>query len=185
MRGDWPGLRRRKARSQTGKRVPFVITDPCRGRFYIGPACGGAGFCGRGMPLPYEPRQTPGQTGWPPTLRRCNSCRGRCLHRPGNLAAAQGPAGGINPAPTDDGTVPGQTGNYNPAALQTRVGDDARIVPGTPRRRERPGRDLRPKSLRCAAVGLRNAPAGAVNPAPTNQFYVLGQPEWPPPPGRP
>ena len=31
-----------------------------------------------------------------------------------------------------------------------------------------PGRDLRPKSRRCAAVGLRNAPAGAVNPAPTN-----------------
>ena len=29
------------------------------------------------------------------------------------------------------------------------------------------GRDLRPKSRRCAAVGLRNAPAGAVNPAPT------------------
>ena len=32
------------------------------------------------------------------------------------------------------------------------------------------GRDLRPKSRRCAAVGLRNAPAGAVNPAPTNNF---------------
>ena len=91
MRGDWPGLRRRKARNQTGKRVPFVITDPCRGRFYIGPACGGA--------------DTPG---------------------------------GINPAPTDDGTVPGQTGNYNPAALQTRVGDDACIVPGTSRRHRAP-----------------------------------------------
>ena len=35
------------------------------------------------------------------------------------------------------------------------------------------GRDLRPKSRCCAAVGLRNAPAGAVNPAPTNKFYVL------------
>ena len=44
-----------------------------------------------------------------------------------------------------------------------------------------PGRDLRPKSRRCAAVGLRNAPAGAVNPAPTNKFYVLDQPGWPPP----
>ena len=38
------------------------------------------------------------------------------------------------------------------------------------------GRDLRPKSRRCAAVGLRNAPAGGINPAPTNKFYVLGQP---------
>ena len=54
MRGDWPGLRRRKARSQTGNRVPFVITDPCRGRFYIGPACGGAGFPGRDKSRPYE-----------------------------------------------------------------------------------------------------------------------------------
>src|SRR5699024_7126984 len=47
------------------------------------------------------------------------------------------------------------------------------IGPGVPRRREHPGRDLRPKSRRCAAVGLRNAPAGAVNPAHTNKFYVL------------
>ena len=43
------------------------------------------------------------------------------------------------------------------------------------------GRDLRPKSRRCAAVGLRNAPAGAVNLAPTNKFYVLGQPGRPRP----
>ena len=48
-----------------------------------------------------------------------------------------------------------------------------------------PGRDLRPKSRRCAAVDLRNAPAGAVNPAPTNKFYVLNQLGRPPPPGRP
>ena len=39
------------------------------------------------------------------------------------------------------------------------------------------GRDLRPKSRRCAAVGLRNAPAGAVNPAPTDKFCVSGQPD--------
>ena len=45
----------------------------------------------------------------------------------------------------------------------------------TPRRRKRPGRDLRPKSRRCAAVGLRNAPAGAVNPAPTNKFCASGR----------
>ena len=76
--------------------------------------------------------------------------------------------------PYEPRQTPGQTGNYNPAALQTRVGDDACIVPGTPRRRRVPRRDLRPKSLRCAAVGLRNAPAGAVNPAPTNQFLCFG-----------
>ena len=38
------------------------------------------------------------------------------------------------------------------------------------------GRELRPKSRRCAAVGLRNAPAGEVNPASTNKLYVSGHP---------
>ena len=52
---------------------------------------------------------------------------------------------------------------------------------GTLRRRKARGRDLRPKSRRCAAVGLRNAPAGGINPAPTNKFCALGQPgrPWP------
>ena len=40
------------------------------------------------------------------------------------------------------------------------------------------GRDLRPKSRRCAAVGLRNAPAGAVNPAPTDKFLCFGPTGW-------
>ena len=35
-----------------------------------------------------------------------NLCRGRCSHRPGNPAAAQGSAGGINPAPTVHGQRP-------------------------------------------------------------------------------
>ena len=39
------------------------------------------------------------------------------------------------------------------------------------------GRDLRPKSRRCAAVGLRNAPAGAVNPSPTDRNKRRGQTE--------
>ena len=92
-------------------------------------------------------------------------------------------------APTDDGECGGQPGKCggqpgkcggqpgkrDPAAPQTPVGDDACIVPHTPRHRKHPGRDLRPKSRRCAAVGLRNAPAGAVNPAPTNKFCASGQ----------
>ena len=125
MRGDWPGLRRRKARGQTGKRVPFVITDPCRGRFYIGPACGGAGFPGRDKSRPYDRRHGARPNGKPQPCGIANPCRGRCSHRPGNLAAARGSAGGINPAPTDDGTAHGQTGNHNPAALQTYVGADS------------------------------------------------------------
>ena len=65
------------------------------------------------------------------------------------------------------------------AIFQISLGDDARIVPGTRGGVRFHGRDLRPKSRRCAAVGLRNAPAGAVNPAPTNKFYVLAHPGRP------
>ena len=39
-------------------------------------------------------------------------------------------------APTDDGEYRGQPGNRDPAASQTSVGDDACIVPGTPRWRK-------------------------------------------------
>ena len=37
-----------------------------------------------------------------------NLCRGRCLHRPGDPAAARTSAGGINPAPTNKFYVSGQ-----------------------------------------------------------------------------
>ena len=84
-------------------------------------------------------------------------------------------AAGVNARPTKPENCRGQPGNCGPALQQTPVGDDACIVPHTPRHRKRPGRDLRPKSRRCAAVGLRNAPAGAVNPAPTNKFCASGQ----------
>ena len=97
--------------------------------------------------------------------------------------SAREPRGGAN-APGGYGIrpygrrrAPGRPGSDIPALQQTSVGDDACIVPRTSRRRKHPGRDLRPKSRRCAAVGLRNAPAGAVNPAPTNKFCVSGQPD--------
>ena len=88
--------------------------------------------------------------------------------------SARGPCGGagsrgrINPAPTNKFYVLGQPGRPRPRVIATSVEDDACIVPGTSRCRGAPGRDLRPKSRRCAAVGLRNAPAGGINPAPTN-----------------
>ena len=52
--------------------------------------CVAARSRGRVMTLPYEPWQTPGRPGG------ANPCRGRCSHRPGNLALPQGPAGGIS-----------------------------------------------------------------------------------------
>ena len=57
--------------------------------------------------------------------------------------------------------------------------------PGNPASPQGPGRDLRPKSRRCAAVGLRNAPAGAVNPAPTNLPKMTRETGQPQPTGRP
>ena len=57
-----------------------------------------------------------------------NFCRGRCLHRPGNPAVTQTPAGGYGIRPYDRRNR-GQTGNRG--AAQTSVGDDACIVPGT------------------------------------------------------
>ena len=89
--------------------------------------------------------------------------------------SAREPRGGANARGRDKSRpygrrrAPGRPGSDTPALQQTSVGDDACIVPRTPRRRKHPGRDLRPKSRRCAAVGLRNAPAGAVNPAPTDE----------------
>ena len=89
------------------------------------------------------------------------------------IAAAQTPAGGygirpygrwLGPRPNKK---PQPCGIANPRRGRFHIGPD-RGGAGLP------GRDLRPKSRRCAAVGLRNAPAGAVNPAPTNKFYVLG-----------
>ena len=47
-------------------------------------------------------------------------------------------AAGVNARPTEPGKCGGQPGNCGPALQQTSVGDDARIVPGTPRRRKVP-----------------------------------------------
>ena len=47
----------------------------------------------------------------------------------------------MEPAPTVNGRVCDQPGNRNLVAPQTHVGDDACIVPHTPRHRKRPGRD--------------------------------------------
>ena len=65
--------------------------------------CGGANTRGRDKSRPYGPRPTPGCPENHGFRDIANPCRGRCLHRPGNPAAAQTPAGGINPAPTAHG----------------------------------------------------------------------------------
>ena len=51
---------------------------------------------------PYDRRQGARQMGNRGPKAVANLCRGRCLHRPGNPAAARGFPGGINPAPTNN-----------------------------------------------------------------------------------
>ena len=114
---------------------------------------------------------------------------GRDALIPPHPAAAQTPAGGMNPAPTDRGNP---AANRNPRVAATHVGDDARIVPGTPRYRKVPreGHDpplqtpanARPNGMAPptrATVGrdalipphpaAAQTPAGGMNPAPTDR----------------
>ena len=59
-----------------------------------------------------------------------------------------------------------------PRHLPLAVGADSISARGCLRRRK-PGRYLRPKSRTCGPVGLRNAPAGAVESAPTRVCHTV------------
>ena len=59
---------------------------------------------------PYGTRKHGGHPGNATPAAIANPCRGRCSHRPGVFAAAQGSAGGINPAPTGKFFVSGKPG---------------------------------------------------------------------------
>ena len=135
----------------TGKCKPCMIANPCRGRFYIGP----------GTPRCREPGgylRPKSRTYGPVGLRNA-------------------PAGAVESAPTQVSRV----GNARRSRSMWYIRNDRRAGcphPAAPRAAANTrGRDLRPKSRRCAAVGLRNAPAGAVNPSPTARNKRRGQPE--------
>ena len=93
---------------------------------------------GRDKSRPYKPSEhdRPNRTG-----ATTQASVGRDALIPPHPAAAQTPAGGINPAPTVNGRVHDQPGNRGLVAPQTHVGDDACIVPGTLLHRKVPGRD--------------------------------------------
>ena len=171
-----------------------------------GPPAGAKTPGGYGI-RPYDRRRAPRPTG---KLRPChttNPCRGRCLHRPGGHASPQGPAGGINPAPTNKFCVSGQTGTAAPHPGGRRAGCPHPAGPpaaaNTPggygirpydrRRAPRPTGKLRPCHTtnpcrgRCLHRPGDHAPpqgsAGGINPAPTNKFCVSGQTGTAAPPG--
>ena len=92
---DKGGKLRGGACNQPGNRDLDFIANPCRGRFYIGPVCGGANVRGRiwnpplqwffqccSQPGNHDPRVT------------ANLCRGRCLHRPAPHGGANTPGSG-------------------------------------------------------------------------------------------
>ena len=91
-----------KPRAQPGN-VPCYI-NPCRGRFHIGPARGGAGVPRADMEsAPTANGRAHNHPGNLHSPRCCNLCRGRCSHRPGVLAGGAGFAGGPWPSPTNRG----------------------------------------------------------------------------------
>ena len=127
-----------------------------------GPPAGAKTPGGYGI-RPYDRRRAPRPTG---KLRPChttNPCRGRYLHRPAHPASPQGPAGGINPAPTNKFCVSGQTGTAAPHRAD--VGRDALIPPGLPPPRKPPV--------------LNRRGAAGVNARPTEPGKHGGQPGAP------
>ena len=145
-----------------------------------------AGVRGRNKSLPYDQRWARGQpdsrnhpdgrrAGCPHPAGPCGGARSRFLKSPRcggrerppyrtgeNIetnrenAAARTPTGGYGIRPYETARPAANRGAAPSAVSQTSVGDDARIVPGTPRCRKARGRD---KSL------------------PYDQRWVCGQPE--------
>ena len=66
------------------------------------------------MALPYKPRQTPGQTGWPPPRVIATSVGDDACIVPGTPRQHERPRADMESAPTDGGTARGQTGNRTP-----------------------------------------------------------------------
>ena len=121
----------RRARA-AGKPQTPRFGNLCRGRFYIGPVCGAANTRGRDKSLPYGRRRVcsqPGKQRAPTSVgddartapagafRRPTGPQGPALRLeivPGDPAAPQTPAGGINPSPTNHGKRPAKRDSHTP-----------------------------------------------------------------------
>ena len=129
------------------------------------------------MALPYKPDGGPRPTGKRHSHVITNLCRGRCSHRPGNPAAAQGSAGGINPAPTVHGQRPANRNGRDcpggrragcpippdPAAVRTPAGGWIWNPPLQPTENAAANRESTTFASLQTSVGddARTAPAGA------------------------
>ena len=117
-----------------GKTRPCVITNPCRGRFHIGPVCGGTGPRGRDESRPYEQFLCFRPTGMTTATR---ATVGRDASSRRTLRWRKVPRADKESRPYDRRRVRGRPGKCQPHAAATPVGDDACIVPGTLRWRGR------------------------------------------------
>ena len=170
--------------------------------------CGGANPRGRDKSLPYKPRRAHGQPGNRNLRVMINLCRGRCLHRPGDPAPPQGPAGGPWPSPTNHGgrlanrcgrNHPGDRRAGYPHPAGPRGGANAcgrdKSLPYKPRRARGQPENHKPCFItnlcrgRCShrPEGHRTAARsrGRAMALPYEPWRTPGQPVRPRPPGRP
>ena len=117
--------------------------------------CAVANTHGRIWNPPLRNGKVRGQPGSRTLCDIANLCRGRCLHRPEDLAPPQVSAGGINPSPTTNG-------DRTAATTRTSVGRDALIPPG-PAAKQPPNFELQ-RQVRRAATFSR-PPAFFLHPA--------------------
>ena len=168
----------RQARGQPGNHSLRVITNPCRGRCLHRPGQPRrtANTRGRDKSLPYEPRRARGQPGNRNLRVITNPCRGRCSHRPGQPRGAANAPGGYGIRPYN-GFSAGRASGLPvwPVVAGRHVGEGhAPPAIPTPETRGFPGICGTYKTTvgRDALIPPHpappQAPAGGINPSPTN-----------------
>ena len=137
--------------------------------------CAAANTPGRYGIRPYGRRHGARPNGKPQPCGIANPCRGRCLHRPGDLAAARGSPGGINPAPVTNARPNGMTAaprycNLCRGRCLHRPGDFAAAQGST---------GGMPSSRR--GLRRRERPRADMESTPTTPWRTAGQTVWPQP----
>ena len=107
----------------------LALPAPRRGRFHIGPVCGGAGLCGRDKSRPYESILRFRPFGTTATAR---VTVGRDALIPPHPAPLQCSAGGPWPSPTNRGKHGGPEGKHKPRGQPSSPCRGAHCAPGRP-----------------------------------------------------
>ena len=113
----------------TGQPHLCATRTPCRGRFHIGPVCGGAGPRGRDKSRPYESILRFRPFGTTATAR---ATVGRDALIPPHPAPPQCSEGGPWPSPTNRGRHGGPEGKHKPRGQPSSPCRGAHCAPGRP-----------------------------------------------------